>query len=252
MNGRAKIIWQTVGVVIVLAAITGAVVWGYTMRPTERSCTSIQYIIEDKDERLYVTEQELDQLLRTAEIHPVGQSLDRGVLHRIEQTVVRHPMIRTAECYATPRNDVRVRITQRVPLLRVVNPGDTYFVDTDRKVMPSRAAVKDSVLVVTGAVGVQMATRQLADFSSWLQHHAYWQRRIDHVAVLSPRMVCLYLRPEAAQEAHAKRIILGPMNGYERKLAKMRTFLDNSREAICEKQYTEYDLRYKGQVVGRN
>lgn len=247
-----KVVWQVIGVLVVVAMMTGAIMWGYTMRPTEQECRAISYIIEDRNQRLYVTEKELDQVLRTADIHPVGKHLDRGVLHRIEQTILQHPMVRTAECYTTPRSDIRVRITQRVPLLRVLTPGDTYLVDTDRKVMPSRAAVKDSVLVVTGAIGVQMATRQMADFARWLQDKPYWQKRIDHVAVQSPKMVYLYLRSEAAQEAHAQRIALGPMNGYAEKMQKMQTFIANSGEAIRDKQYTEYDLRYQGQVIGRN
>ncbi len=246
-----KIVWQIIGVLIVVSMLTGAIVWGYTMRPAERPCGAVTFIIADRDQRLYVTEGELDQLLRTAEIHPVGKALDHGVLHRIEQTVKRHPMVRTAESYASPRNEVRVRITQRVPLLKVVVPGDAYFIDTDRKVMPSRAAIKDTVLTATGAVGVQIATGQLADFAEWLQEHPYWQIRINHVAVHSPRMVYLYLRPKAAEEAHAQRIVLGTIHGYEQKMQKMRTFLENSGEAIRDKNYTEYDLRYEGQVIGR-
>ena len=246
-----KSVWQIIGVVIVAAAMAGAVMWGYTMRPAERVCGGISYIIEDKDERLYVTERELDQVLQTAELHPVGKKIDKGVLHRIEQTIGHHPMVRTAECYTTPRDEVRVRITQRVPLLRVLIPGDTYLVDTDRKVMPARAAVKDDVMIATGAVGVQMATRQLADFAVWLQSEPYWEKKIDHVTVQSPKMVHLYLRSDAAHEAHARRLALGTIYGYERKMKKMRTFLDNSAEAIREKQYDEYDLRYKGQVIGR-
>lgn len=248
---RNGIIWRIIGVVIVLAAMTGAIFWGYTMRPAGQVCRSVQYIIEDRDERLYVTEQELDQVLRAAERYPVDKALDRGVLHGIEQTIVRHPMIRTAECYATPRSDVRIRITQRVPLLRVVNPGDSYLVDTDRKVMPIRAAVKDSVLVVSGAVGVQMATKQMADFACWLQDKPYWKKRISHVVIQSPRMVYLYLRKDAAEEAHAIRIALGPIANYEKKLKKMQAFIANSADPIQDKQYIEYDLRFHGQVIGR-
>lgn len=246
-----RLVWQIIGVLVVVAMMVGAVLWGYAMRPTDHPCRSITYIIEDRDERLYLTEQELDQILRTSGLHPVDKPLDRGVLYRIEQTINHHPMVRTAECYTTPLNDVRVRITQRIPLVRVVNPGDSYFIDTDRKVMPSRAAIKDSVLMVTGAVGVQMVTKQLADVALWLQDEPYWQRRIDHVTVQSPKMIYLYLRNGAAQEAHARRIALGTLNGYERKMKKMRTFLENSEEAIRDKQYIEYDLRFKGQVIGR-
>lgn len=233
------------GVVIVSAMMIAAVWMGYRMRPTDVPCKALEYIVADRAQRMYLTPQELDQLLQEDKCYPVGRPLDRGVLHRIETSVSRHPMVRTAECYATPRHEVKVRITQRVPLLRVVKPGDTFFIDADRKVMQARAAVKDSVLIATGAVGVQIASNQLADFAEWLQDNSYWRKRIDHVHVQSPQMIYLYMRNGQP------RVAIGSMHRYEKKLAKMRTFLENSAEAVQDKHYTEYDVRFKGQVIGR-
>ena len=58
-------------------------------------------------------------------------------------------------------------------------------------------------------------------------------------------MVYLYLR------GGLPRVVLGNMQGYERKLAKLRTFLDEGTEAMAGKKYTELDVRFRGQVVGR-
>ena len=38
---------------------------------------------------------------------------------------------------------------------------------------------------------------------------------------------------------------------FERKLKKLRTFYENSPEEIKAKSYTELDIRFKGQVIGR-
>ena len=231
--------------------LVGAVVWGYRMRPTDKPCSSIQFIIQDKAERQYVTEKELLQVLEEEGLNPVGRPMDIGVLHRMEQLILHHPMVRTAECYMTPRNEVRVRLTQRVPILRVQMPGDTYFIDSDRKVMPVRAAVKDSVLVVTGMVGVQLASGVLADFAQWLEDEPYWQERIHHVYVHTPQMMYLYLKKGERFTVSGERIVLGTMRGYERKLNKLRTFFENSEEIIRDKNYYEYDIRFRGQVIGR-
>lgn len=216
------------------------------MTPTDAPCAALRYDIRDRNERMYLTEAELSRLLQTEDLYPVGRCLDRGILHRIERTIEAHPMVRTAECFVTPHNEMRVRITQRVPLLRVQTPGDTYIIDRDRQVMPVRAAVKDSVLIARGAVGVQMASKQLADFAEWLENDPYWKSRVAYVQVQSPQMVYIYLRGMAVPRA-----LIGSMRGYERKLKKLRTFLEHSAEAIQDKHYREVDLRYKGQVVGR-
>jgi cell division protein FtsQ len=224
--------------------LIAAVVWGYKMRPYDAACSSISFDIRDKNERLYVTESELRQMLIKQELDPVGQPIDRVSLHRIEKAVLGHPMVRTAECYLTPLNEIKVRLTQRVPLLRVQTAGEVYLIDTDRRVMQARAVVRDSVPVVTGTIGVHMASNQMADFAMWLQKNPYWQQRIRYIQVQNPQMVYLYLR-------HQPRVVLGSMRDYERKLKKMRTFLDNSAEIIKDKNYTEYDVRFKGQVIGR-
>ena len=177
--------------------------------------------------------------------YPVDKAIRNISLQGIERAIRAHDLVRTTECYLTPRKEVRVRLTQRVPLLRVMTASDTYLIDEDRQVMPAMAVVKDSVLVVRGAVGVQIASGALGDFAEWLQTNKYWRERVRYVYVQSPQMVYLYLR------GGLPRVVLGNMQGYERKLAKLRTFLDEGTEAMAGKKYTELDVRFRGQVVGR-
>ena len=245
MSNTARIIWKSVGIAVVAAILIAATVSGYLMRPSDAPCASLRYIIEDRQERMYLSEEELDQLLRTEHLYPVGQPTNILSLHRIEQTILHHPMVRTAECYMTPRQQMRIRLTQRVPLLRVQTPSESFLIDTDRRVMEARVAVKDSVLTAKGAVGVQIASNQLADFALWVQSHRYWREQIDYLYVQSPQMVYLYLKGERP------RVVLGRISGYERKLRKLRTFLEESPEEVLTKEYKEYDVRFRGQVIGR-
>ena len=246
MSRTAQLIGKAIGITVTMCLLVAAVWSGVRMTPTDTPCASLRYDIRDRAERMYLTEAELSRLLQSENLYPVGRCLDRGMLHRIERTIEAHPMVRTAECYLTPRNEMRIRITQRVPLLRVQTPGDTYFIDRDRRVMPVRVAVTDSVLIARGAVGVQNASKQLADFAEWLEQEPYWQKRIAYIYVQSPQMIYLYLHG-----AVAPRVLLGTMRGFERKLNKLRTFMDKGADAIQDKHYNELDLRYKGQVIGR-
>lgn len=245
MSNTAILIWKGVGVSIVFALLVTAVAWGYRMKPTDVPCRSLSYDIADREQRLYLTEIELTQLLKAEGLYPVGKTLDKGSLHRIERTISNHPMVRTAQCYVTPRHEVHIRLTQRVPLLRVERADGAFFIDTDRRVMPIRPSVRDRVLLATGAVGVQTATTQLADFAEWVQQNPYWQQRIDHVFIQSPQMVIVCLRN------NQPRVKMGAMRGFEQKLAKLRVFLENGAEATKDKQYTELDVRFRGQVIGK-
>ncbi len=242
---------QIIGIGLMAGMLLAAMIWGYRMTPTDTPCTSLDIRITDKAERSYVTVQELSQLLRNADLYPVGRTLDVVSLSRMESAVKSHPMVRTADCYLTPRNEVKIRLTQRVPLLRVQTPTETYLIDTDRRVMPARECVKDKMLLATGNVGPQMAASQLAEFAVWLQEDDYWRTRIHHLHVQSPQMIYLYLASGDGTRTTTEKVVLGPMRGYERKLAKLQTFLEKGREATKDKQYYELDLRYRGQVIAR-
>lgn len=227
--------------------MVAATMWGYQSRPTDVPCTALEYIISDSEDRLYLSETELTALLQQEDIYPVGRKLNIVSLQRIENAIKRHPMVRTAECYLTPRQVVRIKLTQRVPVLHVQTALENYFIDSDRKVMPARNAIRDKVLIVTGTVGVQTAAGVMTDFALWLDDEDYWQERIHHVELKSPQMVYVYYR----DNGRIDKAVLGSMRHYDRKLRKFRTFLQNRSPDIQEKNYTEYDLRFKGQVIGR-
>ena len=246
MSPLTRILLRTLGIVLTLVLFALAIAWGYRRTGEPEACRSITYILADGDERVYVFRNELEGMLHSLDIHPVGRRVDQLSLQRIENTVRQHPMVRTAECYITPWHDVRVVITQRVPLLRVQNADGTYLIDTDRRLMQARPAVKDSVLRVTGQVEMTMAAGQLADFAFWLRDNRYWRPRIDHVHIRSAEMAVVLLRDK--RQPH---VLIGRMDDYEKKLHKLQLFLDKGREATRDKQYTELDLRYAGQVVAR-
>ena len=82
--------------------LIGAVVLGVVNTPAALPCVSLRYTIEDRSERLYLTEKELDDLLRAEDIYPVGRAMNNVSLHQMELAIRRHPMVRTADCYMTP------------------------------------------------------------------------------------------------------------------------------------------------------
>ena len=216
------------------------------MRPSDAVCPSLTYKITDADRHLYLSESELDSLLRREGVYPVGKYMDRLAIYGIEEVIRRHPMIECAECYTTPLYEVKVEISQRTPLLEVRTPVERYFVDTHYRVMPWREQIKDEVLLVTGAVGPQAATTTLAEVAEWLQNDPYWSNRIQSIHMRTPLTAVLILQGD-----NQPQVILGSLSDYRRKMSKLRTFMDNSAEATLDKHYSELDLRFHGQVVAR-
>lgn len=231
--------------VIAVGLLIAGICCGRAGRP-DTVCTVLRYDITDADKRLYLSDKELNGLLRAQDAYPIGKPLSKVSLQRIEDVVQTNPMVRTVQCYTNPQGEIYVRLTQREPLLKVITADDSYIVDTDRKRMPLRESIKDTMLTATGKVGLQMATHSIADFAEWLRDDAYWRTRIKYIDVRTPHYVRLL-----PANADSEIIVLGDLDGYEDKLRKLRTFYEGGGEMVRAKQYKELDLRFEGQVVGR-
>ena len=231
-------------VVVGLVALLALAVGTSRGKDREERCKELVCKIVDKDERLYVSEQELFTLLKQHNAYPVGEYLHRINLQHMENIIRQHPMVRTAECYTAEDGTARIRVTQRVPLLKVVTADEAYYIDTDRRKMPLRSSIHDTVPVAMGKVGFEMASTVLADFAEWVQEDDYWRARIEAIDVRLPKQVCI------KQNGKQEDLMIGDLMEYAGKLEKAEVFY--RRTASMEKpRYRTLDLRYRGQVVAR-
>ena len=231
-------------VVVGLVALLVVAVGTSRGKDREERCKELVCKIADEDERSYVSEQELFTLLKQHNAYPVGEYLHRINLQHMENIIRQHPMVRTAECYTAEDGTARIRVTQRVPLLKVVTADEAYYIDTDRRKMPLRASIHDTVLIAMGKVGFEMASTVLADFAEWMQEDDYWSARIEAIDVRLPKQVCI------KQNGKQEDLMIGALMGYEGKLEKAATFYRHTAN-IERPRYRTLDLRFRGQVVAR-
>ena len=233
----------------VLAAVGivyGLVAGVWTSRqPANAPCAHVYIEVQDSIARRFVTADDLQTYLSRAGFEFRGKPMDEIDCAAIEQCLLHHDLIRTAECYKSPRNIVHVKVTQRIPVIYVVANDGCYYVDSDRKIMPLRASVKVNVLTLEGAVSRRAATEEYFDMAQWLAHDDYWSTRIQRVQVNSPRHIVL------TQRGMPARILLGELDGYPQKMNKLQELYTHGFDLIGYPDYSEYDLRFAGQVVGR-
>lgn len=214
-------------------------------QPSKRTCKYLEIQLMDSLERQFVSVEEMGNLVRNCGLNPVGKIMAEVSCHAIEQCLERHDMIRSAQCYKLPHGGIRIRLKQRVPMFLVVSHDGSFYVDTDRKVMPIRSTIDVEVPVVKGAISKRAAVEEYYDFTAWLTKNDYWRTRIEHVHVHNPKHLVL------SQNDMAATIVLGELRGYKQKLNKLQKLYTKGFDQIGYKPYKEYDLRFEGQVVGR-
>ncbi len=230
--------------VVVVGYLVGMGIWS-SRRTNNQLCSAMEITITDVALRQYVTAEEIQLMLQGKGLYPVNKPISGISTQSIEGAIQSHPMVRRAEVYMTQAGTVCVRLSQRIPLLRIVSGDDSYFIDSDRTRMPISESVTTPVLLVEGNVGERMAREELTDLAQWLYNNRYWQEKIASVFVVNPKMVYLVQKPDGAH------LILGEVSGFRRKLGKLRTLYDKGFDQIGWQTYREIDLRYTGQVIGR-
>jgi cell division protein FtsQ len=230
---------------ILLSIATWVVGAWASKQPTDAVCQRLEILLCDSAQHQFVSVDELQRTLQRRALLPMGKRWDEVSCQEIEQCLLQHDMIRTAECYKKSTGDVCVRLTQRVPMLYVTTAEGSYYVDTDRKIMPVRSSIQVAVPIFKGNISQRAATEEYFDFVSWLMNDNYWRQRITQIHVRNPKQHVL-------TQLHVEgNILLGDLNGYEQKMERLRKLYVKGFDKIGYKSYKEYDLRYQGQVVGR-
>lgn len=228
-------------VAMISAYLIGAAVW-FTIHTEDPMCEVCSIQLKDSLERSYVTPDELETMLHNTKLHPVNKPCSQISTQAIEQCVLAHPMVRTAQCFITTHGATKIDATQRIPLLKVEMEGNHYFIDTDRLRMPVRSSITTPVLPVRGRVEERMAKGILWDIADYIQHRPYWETRFKSVYVAGPNAIELV-------DTTNVHILIGDGQEYIAKLNKLQTFENQMRGR--EYSYSVLDLRYQNQVIGR-
>lgn len=241
---KIKTIISIVSAVLLVATLSVVACWA-AQRPTQLPCAWLRVEVTDSLDRRFVESDELRRMLQREGLVPKGLSMEEISCQAIEDCLMKHDMVRTAECFKLVNGGVCVRVTQRVPALYVMSNEGSYYVDTDREIMPVCKTIDVDVPRFKGAVGKRAATEEYFDFALWLTKNRYWKSRIQDVQVVNPKHLVLHQKDDRGK------IILGDLSQYEHKLDKLQKLYTKGLEYIDYQNYREYDLRYQGQVIGR-
>ena len=102
--------------------------------------TEVNQFIDEDDIKNFFNERN-DPILN-AELKDVN-------VNTLEKALNSHPAIESSDVSVDVNGDVKVEITQRTPLCRVINlDGESYYIDTKTRLMPLSDKFTARVLVV--------------------------------------------------------------------------------------------------------
>ena len=212
-------------------------------KPVQQICKGMELVINDSIDYGFITQKEIIKLLSSKKLSPIGKEIAGINTRQLEDEISQHPLVDNVECFHTPGGRIAIEITQRLPILRIMaSNGESYYIDEKGKTMPlSNSAA--NVVVVTGMVDRNFATKELYKFGLFLQQHSLWKAQIQQINVTSAKE--LELVPRVGEHV----IFLGKPGNYEEKLERLKKFYRKGLNQIGWNKYSHISLEFDNQII---
>lgn len=232
---------------IVLLFITAyllVAITAFNRKPAGATCTDIELVIKDTAYAGFVTTKEIAAILTKKKLNPVGKNMDEIRTAELEEALATQPLIDRVECYKTPSHKICVEVTQRIPILHVINSrGENYYLDNKGTVMPSDAKCTALVPLATGSIDKTFAVSGLYPFGMYLQNDPFWEAQIEQIHVLPDRSIELV--PRVGDHI----IYLGKAEDYERKLSRVKEFYRKALNKVGWNKYERINVEFSNQII---
>ncbi|MDH6359201.1 cell division protein FtsQ [Parabacteroides sp. PF5-9] len=206
-------------------------------------CNGLEIIVKDSLDKHFVTENDLLAILKRANLNPIDQKMRTINTDKIEAELLKNEMIAGIEVFKTPSGKIKLEVTQKIPILRIISTKGNYYIDNLGRTMPTSLRYAAHVPVASGHIEKEYAVNELYKFALFLQKNEFWDNQIEQIYINSKNEV------ELIPKVGNHRILMGTLQDYEEKLDHLTLFY---KQVIPKKGWDKYNtinLKYSGQIV---
>ena len=221
--------------------------------------------VTDKENQ-FVNEEDIRNYFTARKDSILNNELSSINVNALEKALNAHPAVENADMSVDVNGDVKISITPRTPLVRILNmDGESYYLDTQSKLMPLSDKYTARVLVFNGYIYEPYARRctfsaqQIGDnpvFSevSMLDDIYKMARYITADSLLNSLVQQVSVNEHKEFELFPAvgehKIIFGDVSDLEEKFNKLIVFYKDGLNATDNwNKYSAINLKYKNQVV---
>jgi len=230
----------------------------------EVMCEGIKVKVLDENESFFIEEGDVLKMLKNRQDAIVGININDIDINELEEILQLHPSIKTANVYRTLQGEVGIKITQRDPILRIINKkGQSFYIDEEGKIMPLSTKYTAHVLVASGNINlsyskIKMDQKEkigdnsvdnsnsllldLYKLASYIYHDEFWNAQIEQIYVNKND---IELIPRVGSHV----IVLGSIENYEAKFRNLKALYVQGLPRAGWNTYGKINLKYNNQVI---
>ena len=138
--------------IALVAACVGLVInfiWA-NMQADTRVCNAVDIDIENADTVSFVNQAILRDMLNKANLNPTGMNVTDIDTDTIEKFFANSEYLESAECVMMKNGDIHIYTSQLIPVMRVFDGGESFYVNKDGKSMRATSSIHTNTPIVNG------------------------------------------------------------------------------------------------------
>jgi cell division protein FtsQ len=215
-----------------------------------------------KDVRVYIPgnqyfidKQEIDNILQVKDHSLIGRPIDEINIQKLENKLKANPFIESAKVYIDMDDIIRVEISQRQPILRIMNQFDQdFYVDAHGLKIPLSENFTARVLAANGYIDEPFAGKvdtlkteiaaEVFKTADYIRKDSLWSAQIAQIYVDQNHEI------ELIPRVGNQRIILGNADSLDTKFHNLYLFYKKALPQAGWGTYKAINIKYANQVVG--
>jgi len=223
------------------------------IKKSEVLCREVKVYIPGN--QYFIDRQEVDKILQANNHVLVGRRMNDINIYQLEKRLRANPFIEFAKVYADMDGVINVEISQRQPVLRIINRYDQdFYVDQHGLKIPLSANFTARVLAANGYIDELFANRvdtlhtplamQLFKAANYIRNDSLWDAQVAQVYVNKDHEI------ELIPRVGNNRILLGNADSLDTKFRNLLIFYKKALPQVGWDAYKTINIKYAGQVVG--
>jgi cell division protein FtsQ len=203
----------------------------------------------------FIDKEEVDNILKIHRHQLVGRNMESINLHDLENRLKANPFIESARVYADMDGVIKVEISQRQPVMRVMNQaGQDFYIDQNGLKIPMSSNFTAKVMAANGyideAYGGKLDTlhtdvaRDLYKTAQFISKDSLWTAQIAQLYVNANHEI------ELIPRVGTNRILLGDADSLENKFHNLLVFYKQALPQVGWDRYKVINIKFANQVVG--
>jgi cell division protein FtsQ len=223
------------------------------IKKAEVVCTEVKVYIPGS--QYFIDREEVDNILKVHSHQLVGRNMESINIHNLEKKLRANPFIESAKVFEDMDGIIKVEISQRQPVLRVMNQFDQdYYIDQHGVKIPLSTNFTAHVLAANGYIDEVFANKvdtlhtgiakELFKAACFIGRDSLWSAQIAEVYVNHDHEI------ELIPRVGNNRILLGNTDNLESKFHNLLVFYKQALPQVGWDRYKIINIKYANQVVG--